>query len=475
MRILFVQNIWREYFGVMYMAACLRATGHEVEIRVTPTVAGAVQAVRQTRPNLVGFSFTNCEQPFAIDAGAAIKADRPEVVIVAGGPHPTLHPELALRGCFDFVCRGEGERVIVELANRLDNGGDPSEIRNLAFRRNGQLVTNPVRPLVENLDTLPHPWRNGYYRYSFLRDNPVKYFFTGRGCPHGCTFCFNRAFRGIYPNQNRYIRHFTPARVVDEIEEVKTRWPVRVVRFEDDVFTMNKRWLHEFLALYTSRVGLPYICYLRAGEGEDTIRLLSETGCRTALFGVETGDQQRRNQLLCKGVTDDQIEETAALLRKYRIHFFTSNILALPGERWEDALRTLRLNQRIRVPDTWCSVFQPYAGLPLTEQAIRDGFLDRVNEDSVGFNTFGNNALYNPDANRIFNLHKFFYPLARWPWLEHVLLPLTKLRPNRVFHYVWLVFYVHSYRQHTGVSWRRVLREGVFWFRQFLSSMGIRR
>jgi len=166
--------------------------------------------------------------------------------------------------------------------------------------------------------------------------------------------------------------------------------------------------------------------------------------------------------------------QTAELLHKYRLHFFTSNILALPGERWEDALATLRLNQRIRAPDVWCSVFQPYAGLPLTEQAVNDGLLER-GDDVVGTNTFANNALRNPDAERIFNLHKFFYPLARWPRLEKWLLPLTRRRPNRLFHYFWLIFYVHSYRQHTGVSRRRVAVEGLFWFRQFLSTMGTKR
>jgi radical SAM superfamily enzyme YgiQ (UPF0313 family) len=475
MRVLFVQNIWREYFGVMYMAAGLRAAGHDVEIRVAPTVAGAVRAVRETRPGLVGFSFTNCEQQYALRAAAAIKQAFPEAVTIAGGPHPTLHPELALRGCFDFVCRGEGEQTIVELADRLDHHADVSDVRNLAFARNRELIANPVRPLIEDLGALPHPWRDGYYRYAFLRNNPVKFFFTGRGCPFGCTFCFNRAFRDIYPNKNEYVRHFSPERIVAEIEEVRARWPVRVIRFEDDVFAMNKPWLRRFLTLYAERIRLPYLCYLRAGESEETIQLLADTGCRTALFGVETGDEARRNQLLCKGVTNEQIEQTAALLRKHRIHFFTSNILALPGEHWADALATLRLNQRLRAPDVWCSIFQPYAGLPITEQAIRDGLLARVDDDVIGANTFADNALRNPDAERIFNLHKFFYPLARWPRLEKILLPLTRWKPNRLFHYFWLIFYVHSYRQHTGVSRRRIALEGLFWFRQFLSTTGTRR
>ena len=475
MKVLFVQNIWREYFGVMYMAAALRGAGHKVDVRVEPTVAGAVRAVRRTGPDIVGFSFTHCEQEYCLAAAHEIKRAFPQIITITGGPHPTLHPELVLRDGIDFVCQGEGEQVIVELADRLGRGEDLFTIDNLVYRRNGKTKANQVRPLIEDLNELPRPWRDGYYQYPFLRDNPVKFFFTGRGCPYNCSFCFNAQFRNIYPNRKKYVRQFSADRMIAEIRETATRWPMEIVRFEDDVFTMNKPWLHEFLPRYADEVGLPYICYLRAGEPEEIIKLLADTGCRTTLFGIETGDEARRNELLCKGVTNRQIEQTAKLLHAYGIHFFTTNILALPGESWDDALATLRLNQRIKVRDSWCSIFQPYAGLPLTEKALQNGYLTAVDDRTVGTNTFANNALANPDGERIFNLQKLFYPLARWPKLEKLLLPLTKARPNRLLHYVWLLFYVYSYRQHTGVTWRRIMVEGSFWFREFVSNMGTKR
>jgi len=475
MRFTFIQNIWREYFGVMYLAAALRQVGHDVEIRVTPTVPQTLAAVRETTPDVVGFSFTNCEQAYVLEAAAAIKRVQPDLLTVVGGAHPTLHAELAGHEGIDLVCRGEGEEAIVELAERLTSGESYEDLQNFAYFKDGELVANPLRPFNEDLDTLPTPWRDGYYRYKFLRDNPVKFFFTGRGCPFSCTFCFNSAFRDLYPNKNKYVRHFSPERVVDEIEQVAKRWPMELARFEDDVFTMNKDWLRRFLNLYAERIKRPYFCYIRAGESEETIRLLAETGCRTVLFGIETGNPERRNQLLRKGITDEQIVATATLLKKHKLRFFTTNILALPGETWSDALSTLRLNQRIGVRDVWCSIFQPYAGLPITEQAIADGLLDRCEAGVVGNNTFGDNTLNNPYGRRIFNLHKFFYPLARWPWLENILLPLTARRPNRLFHYIWVLFYVISYRQHTGVSWRRIASEGMHWFRQFVSTMGARR
>ena len=389
-----------------------------------------------------------------------------------GGPHPTLHAELALKDPIDIVNLGEGEGPLLELVEALSRGEDWQGVRNLCFVRDGALVKNEVRPLIENLDELPFPDREGYYRYPFLRDNPVKYIFTGRGCPFACSFCFNQSFKDIYPNRNRYVRQFSVGRVLAELWDVKSRYLMRMVRFEDDVFTMNKKWLIEFLDGYKKDFGIPYLCYIRAGESEEIISLLKESGCHTVLFGIETGDEGRRNEFLKKGVSDESIRRTAALLHKYRIHFFTTNILALPGETWEDALKTLRLNQQIRVPDVWCSVFQPYAGLPITDFAVRQGYITETPDDSVGINTFTNNVLKQKDIDRIFNLHKFFYPLARWPWLEPLLLPLTKLRPNRLFHYVFVFFYVYSYMQHTTVTLGRMAVEGTRWFRLFLSELG---
>jgi radical SAM superfamily enzyme YgiQ (UPF0313 family) len=459
----------------MHLAASLRAAGHEVAVRIEPTLAGVRRAVLDEQPRAVAFSFTHCEQAYALAAAQAVKQVAPHVLTLAGGPHPTLHPELALRPELDVVCRGEGELTFVELAERLDGGRAWDDRPNLAFARDGRLTVNAVRPLIEDIDALPLPWRDGYYRYSFLRDNPVKYFFTGRGCPFHCTFCFNSAYRGLYPNAEHYVRHFGVERLMAELHEVKARWPMRLVRFEDDVFTLDRGRLLALLDRYTREIGLPYLCYIRAGESEEVIARLAQTGCRTVLFGIETGNEERRERLLRKGVTNAQIIATARLLHRYGLHFFTTNMLALPGETWADTLATLRLNQQLRVKDVWCSVFQPYAGLPITQQAVAEGLLDRVGDDTVGFNTFADNALVNPDARRIFNLHKFFYPLARWPRLEKVLLPATKWQPNRLFHYVFVIFYVYAYRQRTGVPRRRLIAEGAHWFRQFLSGMGTRR
>lgn len=471
MRVLFLQNIWREYFSVMMLSAVLRQHGHVVRIAITSKPSATLREVESFRPGVVCFSFTNCEEGWALQAAARIKERHPDLPVIVGGPHPTLHPELAARESIDAVNRGEGEYSLLEYVEAREKGTDWRDIRNLCYRENGKVVRNEVRPLVEDLDSLPFHDRESYFHYKFLKTNPVKYFFTGRGCPYNCSFCFNIEYRSIYPNKNKYVRKWSVERVLAEIWDVRARYPVKYVRFEDDVFTQKIGWLREFLPVYDREIGLPFLCYIRAGVSEEIVELLAEASVHTVLFGIETGDEERRNSLLGKGVKDEQIRDTARLLHKYGIHFFTTNILALPGETWEQALGTLRMNQEIRVPDTWCSIFQPYAGLPITEYAIEKGYLAREPENEIGINTFTDNALRQPDVDRIFNLHKFFYPLARWPWLEPLLLPLTKLPKNRAFHYIFVLFYARSYMQHSRIGVIRILWEAMHWFRLFISEL----
>lgn len=468
MKILFLQNIWREYFGFMHLASFLAQKHHVVDMRIYQNPKKAAKAVDEFKPDMVGFSFTNCEQGWVLEVADLIKKSKPSLPIAVGGPHPSLHPELVKRPQVDFLVRGEGEQPFLELITALKEGADYSNIQNLCYKKDGEFVANPVRPLIEDLDVLPFPHREAYYKYKFLRNNPVKFFFTGRGCPFNCSFCFNQQFKDMYPNKHKYVRNYSPERAIAELIDAKAKYPMKLVRFEDDVFTVSKKWLEQFLGMYVKEINLPYLCYIRAGTKEDVIKLLKETGCYCTLFGIETGDEKRRNELLNKNLKDEQIFETAALLHKYKIHFFTTNMVGLPGETFEDALKTIRLNRAIKVPDAWCAIFQPYAGLQMTEYAIQQGYLERYGDDIIGINTFADNALRQKDIRRIFNLHKFFYPLARWGWLEPVVLPLTKLPPNPLFHYQFVFFYIISYWQHTRTPWRRIIQEGMHWFRVFL-------
>jgi len=254
--------------------------------------------------------------------------------IIFGGPHPTFFPEIIDNPSVDIICIGEGELAITELADRLDAKEDFYDIENLWVKdTDGEIIKNPVRPLIQDLDGLRFPDRNIYYgKYPFL-NRSQKPFFAGRGCPFNCAFCFNYVLKDIYKDKGNFIRLRSPKNLIDEIISVKDTFGLKTVYLQDDTILFNREWLIEFLSIYRKEVGLPFVCLVRADLMDKEIaRELKRSNCYSVFFGVETGDEKMRKRLLKKDIDNAQIIETARILKKYKIKFRTYNMLGLPGE-----------------------------------------------------------------------------------------------------------------------------------------------
>lgn len=100
-------------------------------------------------------------------------------IFIAGGPHPSGCPEETL-DYFDYVVIGEGEETLPELVRVLKEGGDPAEVKGIAYKNpdTGRIILTPERPHV-NLDSYP------CFDPKKLRA-PIE---ISRGCPWGCKYC----------------------------------------------------------------------------------------------------------------------------------------------------------------------------------------------------------------------------------------------------------------------------------------------
>ena len=110
--------------------------------------------VEQISPMFIGVSLMSLEHRRSAHLTRLLKAHCPGTPVIWGGIHPTIAPETCLDDA-DFVCIGEGETTIRELAETLRRGDDPRGLRNLCFRKDGQIVRNPLHPLITDLDALP--------------------------------------------------------------------------------------------------------------------------------------------------------------------------------------------------------------------------------------------------------------------------------------------------------------------------------
>lgn len=223
-----------ENLGLGYLAAALRAAGHEVRVidawleGLSPAgLAGRI--IAGPAPLLVGFSCYRSGMAAAITTATAVRAALGAVPIVAGGYGPTFHPVEFVRAGFDVVARGEGERTIVDLAAHYATGAPALDrIPGITYRHQDGIASTPSRAAVADLDRLPFPDRDTL-PLALARRSPA-HVQSSRGCRGACTFCSIAAFERLGA---RRWRQRSLASLVAELQTLADRG-VRNVKIVDD-------------------------------------------------------------------------------------------------------------------------------------------------------------------------------------------------------------------------------------------------
>jgi radical SAM superfamily enzyme YgiQ (UPF0313 family) len=463
-RIAFIQPLSFEYPGTESLSAVLKAHGHEVKVYIEG--ARRRQQVEDWigafQPHIVGFSCTTGLHQWALEKARRIKGRFPHILTVFGGPHPTHFPEIVEQEPVDIVCRGEGEYALLDLVNAIVDKTDFTAVQNLWVKRNGTIIRNDVRPLIADLDTLPVPDRSIYLEdYNFLNASR-KAFFIGRGCPYSCAYCFNSAQRDIYKGKGAFVRLRSAQNVLEEIASVKSNYRLRTVYFQDDTFTLDRSWLRDFLPRYRDNIGLPFICLITADKAtEEMVELLKDAGCIRAFFGVESGDEQLRRNVLKKNISDQQIRDAANRLRRHGIRFRTYNMIGLPGETIEQAYKTVLLNAEIRTDYPWCSLYSPFPGTELTERGISLGFIDRKATESLPPTYFKSNDFGVTTPRHIANLHRLFVYAVKFPFLWKFIKLLVQFPENQLFEFAFFLSYGYCYMKSEDLGFFETLIIGM--------------
>jgi len=349
MRVLFLQNNGiNESLALCEASALLRRAGHETRILLDREEPRIEREVRRYQPGLVVLSTGLGLLDWPFDMARRVRTWVP-APIFAGGTAPTLQADCFARPPMDGALIGEADETLVALVGAIEAGRALDEVAGLALWRDDRVRWTPTRALLEDLDSLPLPDRQIYYRYPFIRRLPVKRFVTGRGCAHRCTFCTNEALRALYAGHGKLLRRKSPTRVVEEILAVRAIAPLTLVHFSDDLFVTRGDWLEEFCAIYPRRVGLPFTCNSSVQLlPPQRVPLLAAAGCVGVAVGVETGSEELRQTLLGKRTTNEQIERLGRAVKAQGMRLATFNMLAIPGSSLQDDLSTLAFNLRLR-------------------------------------------------------------------------------------------------------------------------------
>jgi radical SAM superfamily enzyme YgiQ (UPF0313 family) len=435
-RILFVQSLFVEQFGVMTLSAVAKSKGHDVAL-AAGSDSHIMSKAREFHPDVVGFSVLTGYQMRYLQLGQAIKRSiTPSPVILFGGPHASFSPQVVLKDGVDIVCRGEGEGALLDVLDAIDNR---------------------------------FPDRDIYVDYPIIHDTDMVLFMASRGCPYNCSFCFNRDMVNMVKGLGSWVRFRSVDNMMEEIEMIQGKKEIRHIDFHDDTFIMKRKWVFEFLDAYATKFNIPFICKVRADLIDmEMARALKSAGCSRVSFGLESGDEKLRNLLLKKSLSDDQIRNAAAIFHQIDLPFFTYNMMGLPGERLEDAFKTLELNIEIGTECAWTSVFQPFPGTELADYCVDKGFLDKPISTDEPIDTHTSSLLRQPDIDKVVRLQKFAYIAIRFPVTLRFIKKLVHYNFPTVYYFIHRISYLIFYfRKEYNITWVGTLKHAWIAWRHY--------
>jgi len=369
--------------SLLYLGSFLKSKNYEVSI-IDADILGydldeLVDKILKQKPGVVGL---NAMTPFVgmvLNIVKRIKAKNKDIKIVLGGPHvtATLDELLKLSLDVDFLVYGEGEITLWKLLQALEKNESLVDITGLIYRHNNQIIINPPRELISDLNSLP------MLDFSLMENFDIKNYtlfysegrntmnmLASRGCLFSCTFCSAHLTHGKAP------RFRSPEKVIEEIKMNQKKYDISYVSFKDSTFTMNSAWLEDFChKLIQSNLDIKWACNARLDTvDEELIALIAQAGCNAIGFGVESGSQ-RILDVLHKGTKVESIPVIYDWCKKHKVSNLTSMMVGNPTETKEDIEKTYQLAVKINPYAIGFNCLTAFPGTKAYQDALADGSL----------------------------------------------------------------------------------------------------
>jgi radical SAM superfamily enzyme YgiQ (UPF0313 family) len=401
--------------GLGYLAAVLEKNQFNVDVidcqllKLSPEEFKGEISKRQ--PDIVGVTSSTLTYQTAMKLVKLAKEACPSCITVAGGPHVTFWDDKALQECpeLDVVVRKEGENTLLELAQRIEAGKSYYDVIGTTCRKDGEIVRNPDRPYIEDLDSLPFPARHLWPMERFRQYEDILYLAASRGCVYWCEFCSTVRMHG------RKYRMRSPKNVVDELEFLHKTYGISKFTFCDDAFTVDQPRTEVLCNEILQRgLKIEWNCGTRVDMlTKELLVKMKEAGCITVWFGVESGSQQVLDAMK-KGITPELTTKVLGWVREVGMKPIPNVILGFPGETKESAWKTIKFVEKIAPDDVaFYNVATPFPGTPMYDMVKEKGWL-RVTD---------------------FDIYDTTHPIFETPWLS--MKDLGKLREG-AFHHFYL-------------------------------------
>lgn len=366
--------------GIAYMAGVLQENNIDVEILDASAedmdFKDVEKELLKRKPDLVALTALTPTIGRALETAQVVKETLPNSIVVMGGYHPTFNFIETLEDeNVDIVIRGEGEYIMLNLVQALENQSSLHDVKGIIFedKNSKEIVVNPEAPLIQDLDELPFPALNllPMKKYRLLdMDTHMTTMITTRGCPMQCSFCSSAAMHG------KKIRERSVENIVDEIEYLKTNYDIDTIAFMDDTFTLKKRKVMAICDEILKRnIEIMWGCTSRVDTlDEKLLKKMKEAGCITIFIGVESADQQQLDNM-CKNTTIAKIENAFKIAHKLKIRTIASVALGMPGDTKEIMNKTVKFVHKLKPNYAIYSLATPYPGTRFYKEAFEKNLI----------------------------------------------------------------------------------------------------
>ncbi len=359
-------DFYQTPYGLFTLGAQARRAGHQVKVLNLsafpwPEVESALAALDA---DVYGMSCWTANRRGVALAAEAIRRHHPRAHVVVGGPHaaPLAKEMLAHYPAIDTATVGESELTFLELVERVAAGRDMTGLAGAVYRKGGAIERGPARANVDELDRFASA--HDYFDTHILM--------TSRGCPWACTFC------GAESQWGRGFRGHSVAYVLDAIERVLARLPVKILLVKDDTFTTNKKRVLELCrGIRARKLEFLWSCDTRVDLlSDELLHEMRLAGCQRLSLGVESGSPDIIKNV-DKKITVDEILRSTELAKKWGIRVRYYMMLGNRGETERTFRETIAFLERARPHEYIFSCLSIYPGTHDFDDAEAAGWLER--------------------------------------------------------------------------------------------------
>jgi anaerobic magnesium-protoporphyrin IX monomethyl ester cyclase len=339
------------------------------------------RTMEKVRPDFIGITFPSSTVKRVAELFKYIRNKYGDIILFAGGYHPTSEPEAVLRIFpeLDFIILGQAEYSFAPINDNW------KELPSVAYLVDGSFVQKPIENPIGTLDNIPFINRSLYDKRYFQPSFSISGIFgktatimTSRGCPYHCSFCSNKLL------QKKVLFHGVDY-VLGELDNLRTQ-----IEKIDYIFFLDVMFLADWArtqrlceALIKSKIlkGVKWAATVSANVVTfDKVKLMKKAGCFYLSFGFESNSEHAL-KLMHKTATPRHNEQAMEICDQLGILANSAFLFGIPDETEKDLEATIQFVARHNVFSTGVNIMKPLPGSPYYYELVDKGLIKQTIDD----------------------------------------------------------------------------------------------